>query len=113
MASVDGPDGAVTRVHGIRTDMERALEYLYHLKAHFAGTRVAGLADAVIRMLDEPSHAARIERDVLGIRGTAVSDHYINSKLHPTWRSRFPHSPWGYSKYRVAAEYGLDNILSG
>ena len=92
MAGHDEIDRAVVGNRGIESiraagseqhpkkDRERAVDYLNHLKTQFQKTEIQGLAEQVLRLLAESPYAARIEREVIGIKGVAVTSHYINQR---------------------------------
>ena len=109
----DNPKGMVGSGKAIETDRQRVEGYLHSLQSDFVG-KVADLAEEVLRLLNTSTYAARIERDIVEMRGIAVNAHYIDRKLNPTLRARLlPFSRWGHESYGAFSQHQLEEIVSG
>ena len=82
------------------------------LLAQFKGTDVEGLANEVLKLLAESPYAARIEREVIGMKGISVYSHYINKKLSLTLRARLPFVG-NLPNYEAYAKRNLAEIVRG
>ena len=97
----------------LKTNRERAVEYLNHLKTQFQKPEIQGLVDQVLKLLAESSYADRVESEIIRMKGIAVTSHYINRELGLTLRSKVPFTPWTPSKYQEYSERNLAEIVRG
>ena len=96
-----------------KTDRERAVEYLHHVNSQFQKPEIQGLVDEVLKLLAGSPYAARIERQVIGMKGVAVTSHYINQELNLTLRAKLPFGSSSLPNYRAYAQRNLAEIVKG